>query len=230
MQPQKLLLALAMLAFLIAPAVSLASTYYNIEEMSGWYNYPDQGDPVCSARPAHVTSPSLDGISGKFYLGPTGSYNNCLWPIRLGSSTTVSNFQLDVHYHLSNPSYSEAIEFSSNHHVGGYWYKFSVQCSYEQGIFSVWNTAGGHWYHTNIPCLRQVPGSWDHLTVNTAISGGKAVFISLKLNGVTYPINKSFYPKAESSSYSYGVHFQMDGDLYAHPYYAWVDELTFKAW
>src|SRR5579884_4493767 len=88
---------------------------YNIEEMSGWYNYPDYGDPVCSAKPALVSSPSLDGISGKFYVGPTGSYNNCLWPIKLGSNSGLYNFQLDAHYQLSNPSYSEAIEFSSNH-------------------------------------------------------------------------------------------------------------------
>jgi hypothetical protein len=230
MSTKKLLLATASLAFLLFPLLVFASSYSNIEEMQGWYNYPDQGDPVCSARPALVSTPSVDGISGKFYLGPTGAYNNCLWPIRLGSSSGVYNFRLDAHYHLSNPSYSEAVEFSSNHHVGTHWYKFSVQCSYQSGIWRVWNTAGGHWSNTNIPCLRQVPGSWDHLTVNTAISGGKAVFISLKLNGVTYPINQSFYPLTTSSSYSYGVHFQIDGDLYAHPYYAWVDELTFQAW
>jgi len=230
MQSKQILSIFTLLAVLTAPAVAFADSYYNIEEMSGWYNYPDYGDPVCSAKPALVSSPSLDGISGKFYLGPTGSYNNCLWPIKLGSNTGVYNFQLDAHYHLSNPSYSEAIEFSSNHHVGSYWYKFSVQCSYEKGIWSVWDTAGGHWSATSIPCLRQIPGTWDHLTVSTAISGGKAVFISLTLNGVNHPINKSFYPITTASSYSYGVHFQLDGDLYAHPYYAWVDELTFKAW
>jgi hypothetical protein len=230
MHTKRILTALALLAFVMVPAASFADSYYNIEEMSGWYNYPDQGDPVCSARPALVSSPSMDGISGKFYLGPTGAYNNCLWPIRLGSNSGVYNFKLDAHYQLSHPSYSEAIEFSSNHHVGSYWYKFSVQCSYERGIWRVWDTAGGHWSSTNIPCLRQVPGTWDHLTVNTAISNGKAVFISLKLDGITYPINQSFYPLVEPSSYSYGVHFQIDGDIYGHAYYAWVDELTFEAW
>ncbi len=219
-----------MLAFLIAPAVSFASTYSNIEEMSGWYNYPDYGDPVCSAKPALMSSPSVDGISGRFYLGPTGSFNNCLWPIKLGSNSGVYNFQLDVHYHISNPSVSEAVEFSSNHHVGSKWYKFSVQCSYNYGRFQVWNTAGGHWSPTNIPCLRQVPGTWDHLTVNTAISNGKAVFISLKLNGVTYPINQSFYPLTTGTSYTYGVHVQADGNRAGNAYYMYVDELTYKAW
>jgi hypothetical protein len=230
LQPQKILIALATLAFLIAPAVSFADTYSNIEEKSGWYTYPDYGDPVCSAKPALVSSPSLDGISGRFYLGPTGSFNNCLWPLKLGQSSTVSNFQLDVHYHLSNPSYAQGVEFSSNHHVGSKWYKFSVQCSYYKGVFSVWDTAGGHWSATNIPCQRQIAGTWDHLTVKTAISNGKAVFVSLKFNGVWYPINKSFYPLITGSSYTYGVHVQMDGNRAGNPYYMYVDQLTFNAW
>lgn len=204
--------------------------YSNIEEKSGWYSYPDQGDPVCSAKPSLTSKPSLDGVSGKFFIGPTGQYNSCLWPIRLGSSTTVTHFQLDTHYRISNPAYSQGIEFSSNHQVGTEWYKFSVQCSYDKGIFSVWNTAGGSWSPTNIPCNRPALNSWDHLTINTAISGGKAVFLSLTLNGVQYPINKSFSPTPKSSSYDFGVHFQMNGDLAGHAYYAWVDELTFTAW
>lgn len=213
-----------------AYSTSSKLVYSQIEEKSGWYVYPDQGDPVCSAKPSLTTKPSVDGVSGKFYLGPTGQYNNCLWPIRLGSSTTVTHFQLDTHYQISNPEYSQGIEFSSNHQVGTEWYKFSVQCSYDKGIFSVWNTAAGAWSPTSIPCNRPALNSWDHLTVNTAISGGKAVFLSLTLNGAQYSINKSFSPKTKPSSYDFGVHFQMNGDLAGHPYYAWVDELTFTAW
>ena len=209
---------------------STTHTYTNIEEKSGWYLYPDQGHPVCSSTPSLMSSPSVNAPSGKFYLGPTGQYNNCLWPIRLGSSTTVTHFQLDSYYRLSNPAYSQGIEFSSNHHIGTKWYKFSVQCSYAKGIFSVWDTAGGRWSATNIPCTRPALNSWDHLTVNTSISNGKAVFTSLNLNGVQHAINKSFYPSSKSSSYSYGVHFQMNGDLQRHPYYAYVDKLTYAAW
>jgi hypothetical protein len=205
-------------------------TYSNIEQMSGWYTYPDQGNPVCSSKPAIKSSPSLDGTSGQFYLGPTGQYNNCLWPILLGSNSSVTHFQLDTHYQLSNPSASQGVEFSSNKHIGTSWYKFSVQCSYNKGVISVWDTAGAKWSATSIPCKRPAQGSWDHLTVNTEISGGKAVFLSLTLNGNTYTINKSFYPLTKSSSYSYGVHFQMDGNQAGTAYNAYVDQLTFKAW
>jgi len=213
-----------------ASASSGSLVYQNIEEMSGWYTYPDQGHPVCSSTPALVGSPSVDGTSGKFYLGPNGQYNNCLWPIKLGSSSTVTHFKLDTYYQISNPAYSQGVEFSSNHHIGTQWYKFSVQCSYNKGIFSVWNTAGGHWSPTHIPCNRPALNSWDHLTVDTQISGGKAVFLSLTLNGVQYAINQSFYPTTKASSYGFGVHFQMNGDISGHAYSTWVDGLTFTAW
>jgi hypothetical protein len=221
-----------------ASAASMSSTsstsgsasYNHIERMPGWYTYPDQGNPVCSSKPTLVSTPSLDGTSGKFYLGPTGQYNNCLWPILLGSSTTATHFMLDTHYQLSNPSVAQGVEFSSNKHIGTQWYKFSVQCSYNKGIFSVWDTAGGKWSPTTIPCKRPKLGSWDHLTVNTQISSGKAVFLSLTFNGTTYPINKSFYPTPKPSSYSYGVHFQMDGNQAGNSYYAYVDNLQYSVW
>jgi len=202
----------------------------DIEEKSGWYTFPDQGSPVCSSKPSLTSSPSLDGTSGKFYLGPTGQYNNCLWPIKLGSSTTATHFVLDTYYQLSDPSVAQGVEFSSNKHVGTKWYKFSVQCSYNKGVFSVWDTAGGKWVATNIACRRPARNTWDHLTVRTQISNGKAVFNSLTFNNVTYAINKSFYPTTKSSSYSYGVHFQMDGNRLGNPYYAWVDNFKYTLW
>jgi hypothetical protein len=211
-------------------STSGSGSFGHIERMSGWYTYPDQGNPVCSSKPTLVSSPSLDGTSGKFYLGPKGQYNNCLWPILLGSSTTATHFTLDTHYQLSNPSVAQGVEFSSNKHIGTQWYKFSVQCSYNKGVFSVWDTAGGKWSATNIPCKRPKLGSWDHLTVNTQISGGKAVFLSLTFNGTTYTINKSFYPSKQTSSYSYGVHFQMDGNQAGNAYYAYVDNLQYSLW
>jgi hypothetical protein len=202
----------------------------DIEEKSGWYTYPDQGNPVCSTKPALISTPSLDGVAGKFYLGPKGQFNNCLWPIKLGSSTTATHFQLDTYYRLSNPSVPQGVEFSSNKHIGSKWYKFSVQCSYNKGVFSVWDTAGGKWSATTIPCKRPALNSWDHLTVNTEISGGKAVFLSLTFNGKTYTINKSFYPISKSDSYSYGVHFQMDGNRAGDAYYTYVDNLKYTLW
>lgn len=208
-----------------------STTWHNdIEEDSGWYTYPDQGNPVCSSKPALISTPSLDGVAGKFYLGPTGQFNNCLWPIKLGSSSTATHFTLETYYRLSDPTKSQGVEFSSNKHIGTKWYKFSVQCSYHKGVFSVWDTAGNKWSATSIPCKRPALNSWDHLIVNTQISNGKAVFLSLTLNGTTHTINKSFYPLSKSSSYSYGVHFQMNGNRAGNAYYVYVDNLKYTLW
>lgn len=202
----------------------------HIEEKSGWYMYPDQGDPNCSSKPYLMSSPSLDGTSGRFYLDPTGQFNNCLWPIRLGKSYTATHFKLQTSYELSNPSVSQGIEFSSNKHVDTKWYKFSVQCSYYKGVFSVWDTAGSKWVATSIPCKRPAAKTWEHLTIQTEINNGKAVFLSLTHNGVTHAINKSFYPKKGASAYSYGVHVQMNGNRSGNSYYVWVDNLKFTFW
>lgn len=212
------------------PSAAHPLTYTNIDLMPGWYTSPDQGNPVCSAKPRVVSSPAADGTSGLFYLVPMGQYNNCLWPILLGSSSTVKHFTLDTHYRLSNPAYAQGVEFSSNKHIGTKWYKFSVQCSYNKGVFSVWNTAGAHWSRTDIACRRPAPGSWDHLTVNTEISNGKAVFLSLTFNGVRHAINQSFYPVTQPSSEHFGVHFQLDGNKTGNAYSAYVHALTFTAW
>jgi len=114
--------------------------------------------------------------------------------------------------------------------VGTQWYKFSVQCSYDKGIFSVWDTAGGRWSPTSIPWTRPSLNAWDHLTFETEISNGKAAFLSLTFNDVQYTINQSFYPVTMPSSYSFGAHFQMDGNQTADPYYAWVENLKIFFW
>jgi hypothetical protein len=202
----------------------------NIEQKSGWYMYPDQGNPDCSSKPYLTSSPSLYGTSGRFSLAPNGQFNNCLWPIRLGKSTTATHFTLEAHYQVSSPSVSQGVEFSSNKHIDTKWYKFSVQCSYYKGVFSVWDTAGSKWSATNIPCKRPARNTWESLQVQTEISNGKAVFKSLTHNGVTYAINKSFYPKKSSSAYSFGVHFQMNGNRAGDSYYVWVDNLKFTLW
>jgi len=207
-----------------------SQTFPDIEQMSGWYTYPDQGNPICSSKPSITASPSLDGSSGKFHLGPTGEFNNCLWPILLGSSSTATHFILDTSYAVSDPSAAQGVEFSSNKHIGTDWYKFSVQCSYHKGIFSVWDTAGARWSPTSIPCTRPAANAWNHLTVLTGVSNRKAVFLSLTFNGVRYPINQSFYPITKSSSYSFGVHFQMDGNRAGAAYDTYVDQMTFTAW
>jgi hypothetical protein len=83
---------------------------------------------------------------------------------------------------------------------------------------------------TSIPCKRPAANTWENLVVQTEISNGKAVFLSLTHNGVTHTINKSFNPRTGTSSNSFGVHVQMNGNRSGDSYYAWVDNLKFTLW
>src|SRR5262245_19870993 len=85
----------------------------HIEQKAGWYTSPDQGHPVCEG-PEPTSEPSVDGNSARFSLRPTGRFDNCLWPIKLGKSKTATHFTLEVQYRLSDPSASQGVEFSSN--------------------------------------------------------------------------------------------------------------------
>jgi hypothetical protein len=105
-----------------------------------------------------------------------------------------------------------------------------VQCSYNKGVFGVYDPVGAKWVSTSIPCTRPTAGKWDHLIVNSEISNGKSLFQSIVFNGVTHTINKSVGPISKPNSYNFGVHFQMDGNRAGNAYYTWVDQLTYKAW
>ena len=205
------------------------STISDIEQKSGWYVYPDQGNPNCNSKPYVSSTPSIDGASGRFHLDPTGQFNNCLWPIKLGTSQ-ATHFKLEAHYLIDKPSVSQGLEFSSNKHVNTTWYKFSVQCSYYKGVFSVWDTANSKWVATSVPCKRPAANTWQDLIVQTEINNGKAVFDSITVNGVTHTINKSFNPRTSTWANSFGVHFQMNGDRSGTSYYVWIDNLKFSLW
>ena len=206
------------------------SSVSHMEQKSGWYTSPDQGHPVCSEKPEPTCSPSVDGNSARFSIRPTGPFDNCLCPIKRGKSKTATHFTLEVRYRLSDPSVSQGVEFSSNKHGGTNGYKFSVQCSYNKGIFSVCNTAGRHWTPTNIPCTRPARDTRDQLTVPTEIRDGKAVFHSLTLNRETHEINQSFDPLTKETAYSFGVHFQKNGNKQGNPDYVWLDNFKFTVW
>jgi len=56
------------------------------------------------------------------------------------------------------------------------------------------------------------------------------VFRSLTLNSETHEINKSFDPITKEDAYSFGVHFQMNGNRRGDACYVWVDNLKFTLW
>ena len=56
------------------------------------------------------------------------------------------------------------------------------------------------------------------------------MFRSLTLNGETHEINKSFGPITKENAFSFGVHFQTNGNRRGDAYYVWVDDLKFTLW
>ena len=61
-------------------------------------------------------------------------------------------------------------------------------------------------------------------------ASGKAVFVSITVNGKKSYVNKSFYPKAQSGDGSVGIHFQTDGNSTQTDYNTWIDKVSFYYW
>ena len=220
---------------LMFSAVGFAQTTYSkIEQMSGW-----QWCSTCANGKGTATismtqnqfSPSLDGNSTKFAItGGSVGFSHGLWWKRLGNGTATTHAVLDLYNYLKNPSASWGLEYNANQTVNYRRYQWSTQCSYGMGIWRVWDTYNGHWVDTSVPCKRPAAYTWQHIVWEFARSSGKAVFVSVTVNGQKYYVNKSFSSKSSSTANSLGVHFQLNGNQDETPYAAWVDKLTLKVW
>ncbi len=234
---KRLALCLAAGAFLIAPMILAASTTYSkIESSSGWGSCISKS---CSGGGGYgtywmkqgVASPALDGGSAQYYIGPTSAFANALWWKRITTNTGVSHFKMDMYQYIKAPSASNGIEYAANQVINGRWYKFSTQCSFNKGIWSVWDTANSRWVATSVPCRRPGAYTWQHLTFEYARSNGKAVFVAITINGQKYYVNKSFYTLGTSAkSGDIGVHYQLNGNSSMSSYSSWVDKWSLTIW
>ncbi len=227
-------LALLVTAALILTSVAYAATTYSrIEHMTGW-----KGCSACAEgaiatywMKQGVSSPALDGNSAQFFIGGSNPFGMGLWWRRMTTSTSASHFVLDMYQYLKNPSASQGIEYAANQQLNGGWYKFSTQCSFAKGVWRVWDSRNRGWVATNAPCKRPAANSWTHLVFEYARSGGKAVFLSVTVNGQKYYLNKSFYPQAKSGTNGdIGVHYQLNGNSSMTDYSAWVDKMNLTIW
>lgn len=212
---------------------SYATAYHHIEDMSGWKSCTDcaggGGNAVYSIT-QHQSSPSLDGSSTKLFLGGTTPFSHALMWKRIGYGSTATRFVYDLYYRLDNPAASQGIEFNANQALGSGWYKWSTQCNLAGGEWRVWNSKDGGWVSTGIACPRPAANTWQHATFEYQRANGKAVFVSITLNGKKSYVNKSFYPKAQSGDGSVGIHFQVDGNSTQTDYTTWMDKVSFYYW
>lgn len=209
--------------------------FYNIDEMSGWQ--------VCTAcagvvgvddAPSSFTqyqgSPSMDSKSMKFWLGGTTPYRNALWYKGLGANS-ARHFTFDLYFYITNPNYSEALEFDLNQYIGGRKYIFAHQCSPKWSkTWDTWNQSTGHWESTGIACPVFPAYKWNHVVIEVERTlTNQLHYISITYNGVKHYVNR--YRSSTANSWNgVSVDFQMDGDSAQHDYSTWLDKVKLSSW
>lgn len=221
-------------ALMLAALPASATTYYNVQNMTGWKwcsACANAGGGALLDMTQNISSPSLSGKSSRFFLGGTTPWSHALYYKRLSSNSTATNFRYTVNYYYKNPEAPSGMEFSMSQRKGYEWYRMDTQCSYINGNWRLWDNGNAHWVDTAIACTRPTAYKWTKVVFEGKRSSGKIVFVSITINGVKHYINRSFYPKKMSTSNSsITVHFQLNGDKYQTDYYVWGDNFTATYW
>ncbi len=210
------------------------TTFAQLETIPGW-----KGCSTCAGGRGKATfqmtegleSPSLDGASAKFALTGGRPFSNALWWLHVTDSAAAANFTLDLQQYLDDPQAPQAIEYAVTQKVGKLWYKFSTQCSYQKGIWRVWDSRNSRWTATSAPCTRPSPQTWQHLTFEYRRANGTAVFVAITVDGQTFYINQAFRPRStQSSTGIITVHFQLDGNITEARVNAYLDQFSLTMW
>lgn len=219
-----------------SPIPPNATTFSQIEDLSGWQNCTvcagagGNGTPATFSMTQNQGSPSLDGSSTKFSIGGSTPYSDALWWKQLGANNAVTNFRYDLDFYLTTLQYAQALEFDVNQSNGAHKFIFGTQCNIKDGgVWDVWTGTGGHWLHTGIACSAPAAFTWHHLTWEFQRSDTQATFIALTLDGAKHYVNMTF-DQIPSGVNEINVAFQMDGDFAQHAYSTWLDNVTLSYW
>lgn len=213
-----------------------ATTFSQIEDMSGWENCTvcagagGNGSPATFSITQSQGSPSLDGSSAMFSIAGSAPYSDALWWKQLGANNAVANFKYDLDFYLTTPQFAQALEFDVNQSNGAHKFIFGTQCNLRDGgVWDVWGGTLGSWQSTGIACSVPAAFTWHHLTWEFQRSATQATFIALTLDGVKHDVNMTF-DQIPSSVNEINVAFQMDGDFAQHAYSTWLDNVTLSYW
>ena len=150
-----------------------------------------------------------------------------MWWISLGGGTLLSQFTYDLDFYIDNASAPEALEFDVNQSFGGTRYTFGTECSYKNTHkWDVWDPVKEVWDTTSAPCPQVSSAQWHHLTWQFERVNGQVHYISVTVDGTTYPINVYLNPQPNWNLEDVDVAFQMDGDYKQTPYKVWLDNVT----
>ena len=214
-----------------------AIVFHNIDDRGNW-NWCH--DPNCSGGSGrgsywmarNQNPPSRDGASTEF--DNSGVWANALWWQKLGANNGVHNLLWDFYFQLDSNSQhaAQALEFDAFQFVSGYNYMIGTQCDYGAGKWDTWNEGTGHWVHTSIDCPHFSPNTWHHvqwyMTTNTSAHSYK--FVTLVVDGHSYPVNITHSARNLHWSDNLGVQFQLDVNSSGEEYHEWTDKVTLTVW
>jgi hypothetical protein len=228
--------ATLLMACLAASAAFGATTYSNIDQMSGWTSCSvcagAGGDGSSASHSmSHVSSPSMDGKSAKFFLGGSTPYSNALWWKQLGHNDGASHFVYDLYYYIKNPTASQALEFDVNQSRNGKKFIFGTECSFKSThTWQVYDPYNRKWRSTSIACNVPKAYTWHHVVLEFYRSSSPSTkFVSVTINGHKYYFNRSYAPRS-SSAREINVAFQMDGNRSQTDYTVWLDKVKLTYW
>jgi hypothetical protein len=220
--------------FTVAMAAQTTKTYSNVDELSGW--------TACSAcalggANAHfifktkVASPSMDGASIRESINGGTPFSHVLSFKNLGStSTSTHHFIQDAYLYLDKPANANGFSIAGHQTIGGKHYRFSTQCSFNKGLWSVWDTKNGKWAATSLACTRPAANTWTHIVVETErTTDNREHLVSITINGAKHIINKYVYPEGGSGS-NIGMHLEVDGNRTESAYSGYWDKVKFTTW
>lgn len=220
-----------------AAAAAAGTTYYNIDQKTGWASCTvcagagGDGPVATYSSQQGIASPSLDGKSMQFNLGGSTPYSNALWWKQLGANSTVQNFQYDLYYYIKNPSASQALEFDVNQSVNGKKYIFGTECDFkDKKVWKVYDPYNRAWQTTSIACTVPKAYTWHHVVLEfQRTATAKVSFLAVTINGTKSYFNRLYDPKATAAK-EINVAFQMDGNKSQTDYSVWLDKVTLTYW
>ena len=217
---------------------SSAIWFYNIDDRGSWVGC---NSPGCSGGSGdgsywmarNQNPPSRDGASSEFYN--SGPWENSLWFQKLGANDGVHNFLWDFYFQVDDNSQkdAQALEFDAFQFVKGYNYMIGTECNLRGGgVWDTWNEATGHWIHTSIPCTSFSPNTWHHIQwyMTTNTGNHTYTYVTLVVDGKSYPVNVTQSAKNLHWSDNLGVQFQMDDMANGEAWHEWIDSVTLAIW
>jgi hypothetical protein len=214
-----------------------ATTYSNIDQMSGWTSCSvcagagGSGPSAYHSMKQNVSSPSMDGRSAQFFLGGSTPYSNALWWKQLGANDNAANFVYDLYYYIKNPSASQALEFDVNQSRSSKKFIFGTECDFKNmKVWKVYDPYNAKWRATSIACSVPKAYAWHHVVLEFHRSSTPSTsFISVTINGSKHYFNRSYAPRSTGAR-EINVAFQMDGNKYQSDYTVWVDKIKLTYW